>query len=127
MSYLKYLKSHFTLMEIDESLLDIYKNMSNEEAFKPNKTDSNEIYHEQVNKIPPFKIKGNESKPNFFMNPNCCPVNETKSGYGDPETIGTFSTTVNKRAEVTSHTNYNNKRGPNPKTPTIKKCTFCHE
>ncbi len=46
-------------MEIDESLLDIYKNMSNKETFKPNKIDSNEIYHEQVNKIPPFKIKGN--------------------------------------------------------------------
>ncbi len=95
--------------------------MSNEETLKPNKIDPNETYHEQVNKIQPYKMKGSESKPNYY------PANEAKPGYGDPETIGNFSTTVNKRAEVPPHANYNNKTGARPKTPTLRKCAFCSE
>ncbi len=41
MLYLKYRKSHFTFKEIDESLLEICKNMNNDEAYKRNKTDFN--------------------------------------------------------------------------------------
>ncbi len=86
--------------------------MNNKDTFKPNEIYSNETYH---------KMKGNKFKPNY------CPVNETNPGYGDPETIGTFSTTVNKRAKVPPHANYNNKTEARPKTSTIKKCAFCSE
>ncbi len=46
MLYLKYQKSYFIFKEIDESLLEICKNMSNDEASKPNKSDSNKTYRE---------------------------------------------------------------------------------
>ncbi len=41
MLYLKFRKSHFTFKETDELLLEICKNMINDETSKPNKTASN--------------------------------------------------------------------------------------
>ncbi len=99
-------------------MLGICKNMSNDETSRPSKLDSNyKTYHEQVNKTPPYKMKGGESKTNYY------PVNKFKPSYGAIETTGTFSTTANKRPEVPCHTNYNSMTGARP----IKICAFFSE
>ncbi len=74
MLYSKYRKSHFTFKEIYESLVEIYKNMRNDKASIPNKIDSNKTYQEQVNKNPPYKVKGSESRPNYCLSK----LNQTK-------------------------------------------------
>ncbi len=71
MLYLKFRKSHFTFKETDELLLEICKNMINDETSKPNKIYSNKTY--RMNRIPPYMLKGSESRGN--------PVNKTKVSY----------------------------------------------
>ncbi len=126
--YYKYSKSHFSLKEIDETLLDICKNLSNEEPVKDYKKDSKV----NVNSQSKFKTAINKSKATKYnpaVSTGSTQFNNVKARSITPDkisggldTIGSYATTVNKTTTSSSNTN---STGAKPKTYRI--CVFCSE
>ena len=124
--YYKYSKCYFSLQEIDETLLEICKALSNQEQVKQNNTDSSArvVSKEKENKA----IKTNKSK---YQNPSARPASvgfnkQPKRNEGQKNFIGSYTTTVNKPIKPSDNNN-NNASSTGTKPKTYRTCIFCSE
>ena len=140
--YFKYSKSYFSLQEIDETLLEICKALSNEEQIKQNKTDSSARVVSKEKGDMAFKT----NKSPKYQNPSARPVSmgsnkpsarpasvgsnkQTQRKEGQENFIGSYTTTVNKPPKPFDNNNNNNNNasstGTKPKS--YRTCIFCSE
>ena len=128
--YFKYSKSYFSLQEIDETLLEICKALSNEEQTKQNKTDSSARVVSKEKGNMAFKT----NKSSKYHKPSARPASvgsnkQTQRNEGQGNFIGSYTTTVNKPPKPLDNDNNNNNNasstGTKPKT--YRTCIFCSE
>ena len=112
--YYKYSRSHFTLEEIDQTLLEICKTLATEEPIKTVKKDTSATINPQNPQ--------NRKKTAFTKAKNQKDLVENP-GSGRSNNIGSYTTMVNKSATASSSNT--NSTGARPKT--IRKCIFCAE
>ena len=118
--YFKYSKSHFSLQEIDVTLLEICKALSNENQMKQHKTDSNvKVVSKEKKKV---AFKGNRyQKPIAGFTPR---GNKQLERFEGLDAIGSYTTTVNK-PPVNNNNNNASPTGTKPKS--YRTCIFCSD
>ena len=103
--YFKYSKSHFTLKEIDATLLELCKQLQGEEKPKTPKLDSKpQVTPKKQSNIKPQTTYRKSYRPAYHPNANLSSVGSTNSsvgvitpgGIGAENLIGSYTTNVNK-------------------------------